>query len=80
MPMYEYVCPANGRRVEVRHPMSQQIKTWGQLCQAAAISPGKTPESSEVRREISGGYVMTSGSDGPGIPSGGCGSGRCGCH
>jgi predicted nucleic acid-binding Zn ribbon protein len=31
MPTYDYLCPANGRVVEVSHKMAEQIATWGDL-------------------------------------------------
>ncbi|MEQ8497461.1 MAG: regulator, partial [Gammaproteobacteria bacterium] len=38
MPTYDYHCHANGRVVEVRHRMSEQVGTWGELCALAGIA------------------------------------------
>ncbi len=86
MPTYDYRCEANGRVVEVRHPMSETLSTWGELCRLAGIDPGDTPEDAPVRRLISGGYVVSSAGlanpapacDAPGCGMGGCASGACG--
>ena len=43
MPYYEYQCAANGRTVEVRHGMSEELTTWGQLVERAAVDQGETP-------------------------------------
>ncbi len=82
MPLYEYVCEANGRKVEVRHGMKESIETWGQLCEAAGLEPGKTPKTAKVERAISGGMILTkpSGDSGPAPSGGGCPGGRCSCH
>ncbi|MEJ6592451.1 MAG: zinc ribbon domain-containing protein, partial [SAR86 cluster bacterium] len=32
MPRYDYFCDANGEVVEVTHPMSQKLQTWGEVC------------------------------------------------
>jgi len=53
MAFYEYYCEANGKAVEVMHSMKTRFKTWGQVCDAAGIKPGKTPRSAGVVRMIS---------------------------
>jgi hypothetical protein len=50
MPIYEYYCPANDRQVEVLHPMSDRLTTWGQLCAAADLPLGETPADSPIER------------------------------
>jgi predicted nucleic acid-binding Zn ribbon protein len=50
MPVYEYLCPANGQTVEVVHPMTAEIKTWGKLCEAAGLELGETPSDAPVER------------------------------
>lgn len=50
MPVYEYVCAANGRIVEVFHPMSERIQTWGQLCALSGIDQGNTPAEAPVEK------------------------------
>lgn len=50
MPVYEYFCAANGKTVTVVHKMSEQVKTWGELCQAAGIDPGDTPPDAPVEK------------------------------
>ena len=37
MPTYDYFCETNGRKVEVRHRMSEEIHNWGELCAMARI-------------------------------------------
>lgn len=82
MPTYDYRCPANGRVVEVRHGMAEQLTTWGELCRHAGIEPGDTPSDSPVERMISAAGVVNSSSlrnpEPPACGSGGCGGGMCG--
>ncbi len=82
MPTYDYRCEANGRTVEVRHRMSDEVHTWGELCALADIDPGATDPSSPVNRLATGGNVITSGRVGTQMPpcgsSGGCAGGACG--
>lgn len=75
MPTYDYICKANQRIVEVRHPMSVKLSTWGELCQLAAIEPGQTPPDSPVERLITGGNVVRSGALKNPEPA--CGGGAC---
>ena len=60
MPTYDYRCEANGRVVEVSHGMNDSLATWGELCERAGLDLGNTPESTPVRRLITGGYVIGS--------------------
>jgi len=53
MPNYDYHCPANGRRVEVFHPIKDRLRTWGELCRRAGIDPGDTPADAPVEKLIS---------------------------
>lgn len=53
MPYYEYHCAANGRTVEVRHPMGDRVETWGALADRAGIEPGSTPDTARVERLMS---------------------------
>jgi predicted nucleic acid-binding Zn ribbon protein len=50
MPIYEYMCPANGLSVEVVHPMSHRVRTWGELCTLAEIERGDTPADAPVEK------------------------------
>jgi hypothetical protein len=34
---YEYRCEANGRLVEVRHEMAEELATWGELWERAGM-------------------------------------------
>ena len=81
MPAYDYLCPTNGRVLEVKHKMSDAITTWGELCAAAAIEPGDTAPEAPVERLISEGSVVDSRAlknpEGPPCGGGGCGGGRC---
>ena len=57
MPTYDYLCPANGRVVEVSHKMAEQLATWGELCRKAGIPLDGTPGKAKVERLITGGNV-----------------------
>lgn len=50
MPVYEYLCPANGRALTVVHPMTQRVATWGELCSLAGCDPGDTPLDAPVEK------------------------------
>jgi hypothetical protein len=39
MPRYDYHCPENDFIVEVRHGVNERMKTWGELCARALITP-----------------------------------------
>jgi hypothetical protein len=52
MPFYEYFCEANRRTVEVHHAIAVRLKSWGEVCKAAGIKPGKTARSAKVIRMI----------------------------
>jgi hypothetical protein len=84
VPTYEYRCEANGRVVEVRHKMAERLATWGELCERAEISHGKTDPAAPVEKLISAGFISASSSPGepacaaPGCGNGICGSGACG--
>ncbi len=86
MPSYDYLCPANGRIVEVDHKMADRVTTWAELCRRAGLPLGGTPGEASVTRLITGGHVVHAGSlgsqrerpcdSGPcGAPA--CGSGMC---
>ena len=84
VPIYEYRCEANGRLVEVRHNMAERLATWGELCERAGISPGKTDPGTPVEKLISAGYINAGtgrsepACEAPACGSGFCGSGACG--
>lgn len=84
MPTYDYRCEANGRVLEVKHRMSEEINTWGELCERAGIEAGETPADSPVKRLATGGQVVTSSNLGndsaPTCGMGGCASGMCGLN
>jgi hypothetical protein len=50
MPTYDYHCAANDRTVEVTHRMTQELKTWGELCALANIEAGATPSNSPITK------------------------------
>ncbi|MEQ8661728.1 MAG: zinc ribbon domain-containing protein [Gammaproteobacteria bacterium] len=52
MPLYEYVCEANGEVVEVRHKMDTVIRNWGELCFAAQHPLGDTEFTAPVRKRL----------------------------
>jgi predicted nucleic acid-binding Zn ribbon protein len=82
VPTYEYRCEANGRVVEVRHKMAERLATWGELCERAEISRGKTDPAAPVEKLISAGFIGTGTSEpacaAPACGNGFCGSGACG--
>lgn len=53
MPVYEYVCEANGEVVEVRHKMNVVIRNWGELCFATQRPLGDTDFEAPVRKRMS---------------------------
>ena len=82
MPRYEYRCTTNERIVEVRHKMSELLRTWGELCERAGISPGRTDPAAPVEKLMSAGFIGSSaraaveaGCEQPSCASGPCG--RC---
>lgn len=54
MPTYDYHCPANGRTVEVKHAMSEKVRTWGELCALAGLSIEATPAETPAGRQAIG--------------------------
>ncbi len=81
MPNYDYYCPANERTVEVFHPMSVHLATWGEVCDRAEVDPGATPAQTPVERQVGGGVIMSHSGGEEMPPSGGCGCGSgCGCR
>lgn len=82
MPSYDYLCESNGRIVEVRHRIREQVATWGELCQRADLPLGDTPASALVKRLIRGGHVVRQvGSEAPppcDMGASCCGGGACG--
>lgn len=76
MALYDYYCEANDRTVEVRHGMSEAVKTWGELCALTGQEPGDTPADAPIRRLMSAPVPLT-GSTGSGAGPA-CGS-SCGC-
>lgn len=60
MPTYDYRCSVNDTVVEVRHPMSYRVATWGELCEMAGIDPGNTDGFAPVERLANGGNVVRS--------------------
>jgi len=59
MPTYDYICDSNGQVVEVKHAMSSEVHSWGELCELAAIDAQGTPLDAPVRRLATGGQVMS---------------------
>ncbi len=83
MPTYDYLCEENGQQVEVRHRMSEEIHTWGELCERAGIDCGDTPAAAPVKKLATGGQLVRSSNLGsgtaPACDTGGCcGGGMCG--
>lgn len=86
MPTYDYRCPANDRVVEVSHRMSENMATWGEICERLGMDAGDTPSDSPVVRLATGGNIVSSSSSGGGMEmpacntGGCCGGGMCGIH
>jgi len=62
MPVYEYHCEANGRTVQVSHPMDADLSIWGEVCFVARIPLGDTDPDAPVRRVLTSapaGHVPT---------------------
>jgi len=57
MPIYQYYCKSNGRKVSVFHPMAVELKDWGELCYVAQLSLGDTDPAAPVVRQIGTPYV-----------------------
>ena len=53
MLFYQYFCQANGKTVEVYHPMAVRLRTWAAVCLLARVDPGGTPGSTPVQRLVS---------------------------
>ncbi|MCC5786115.1 MAG: hypothetical protein JJU33_05385 [Phycisphaerales bacterium] len=84
MPRYEYRCESTHEIVEVSHPMSETLRTWGEVCERAGIDPGKTPAKTPVEKVVSLASIGGAGpSGGPsagqsgGAPPHSCGPGCC---
>lgn len=60
MPSYDYRCVANGQIVEVKHGISDKLKTWGEVCACAGITLGDTSAETPVERLITGGQFVRS--------------------
>ncbi len=52
MATYVYLCDANDAEVEVTHSMSEDLETWGELCERAGRELGDTPANAPVQRKI----------------------------
>ena len=79
MPTYEYRCEANGRLVEVRHPMAERLSSWGELCERAGIPTGTTEPAAPVEKLISAGFISAgAGAGEPACAAPVCGGGFCG--
>jgi predicted nucleic acid-binding Zn ribbon protein len=63
MPVYEYHCPANGQSVEVVHPITDRLQTWGELCGASNHPLGDTAADSPVERLLFAAGVCTPASN-----------------
>ena len=82
VPTYEYRCAANGRVIEVQHKMAERLASWGELCERAGISRGRTDPRAPVEKLMSVGFIGTGGRDAareaPACDAPDCGSAPCG--
>jgi hypothetical protein len=53
MPVYEYLCEANGCVVRVTHSMQIVLRNWGELCYASQTPLGNTNFEAPVRKLMS---------------------------
>jgi hypothetical protein len=52
MPLYEYLCEANGEVIEAVHGMSIRFETWGELCEFMSHPLGDTPAETPIKRLV----------------------------
>ncbi len=84
MPWYAYRCDSNDTTLEVTHPMTTTVRTWGELCALADHPRGDTPPDAPVRKPFEANLPRI-GEGGPKrtvpmpTPPGPCGGG-CACH
>jgi hypothetical protein len=74
MPTYDYRCEANDRVIEVNHRMSENLSSWGELCERLGMDPGATPASAPVHKLATGGNIISTRGSGN-APA--CGTGAC---
>lgn len=81
MPTYEYYCSANHKTVEVMHGMTRTVSTWGELCELAEESLGKTSADEPVEKLMGTGMIISNDRQSGGGEAGGacCSGGGCGC-
>jgi len=81
MPTYDYRCEADQKVYEVKHSMSENLDTWGELCERAGLGMNGIAPGTKVTRLIGvGGVVKSSSLKNPEAPpcmSGGCSGGSC---
>lgn len=81
MPSYDYHCAANGLTVEVKHRMSEEVTTWGDVCRLAGMEVADTPADSPVAKVLRPTMVASRdnlGCDARPAVVGGCGhAGSC---
>ena len=59
MPTYDYLCPANGKTVEVRHSINESVANWGELCRLSGQSLCETGAEEPVNKVIGASAVHT---------------------
>ena len=52
MPIYRYLCPANGEVRDVRHRMTEDLTRWGEVCARIDEPVGETDPEAPVERVI----------------------------
>lgn len=80
MPTYDYLCPSNGRVLEVRHSMSERLSTWAELCELAEVDLGDTAPEAPIERLANGGQIVSRGSLGDKQPPCQVGAPCCGAR
>lgn len=63
MPVYRYHCEANGRTIDVEHPMDVVLRHWGELCFVSREPLGDTDPLAPVRKVLTPPAVQVPVSD-----------------
>lgn len=75
MPTFDYHCPANGRTLEVMHPLDKAPGNWGDLRRMAGIEDDPHLDEKSVERLYSFGAVVSRLGE---VAPEGCGRPECG--
>lgn len=82
MPRYDGFRPSDNPAFQVAFWIGGGLRTWGEVCKAAGLKPGKTPVTAKVPRMIAPAMLLGTkrgSGGGSGHGSGSC-CGEAGCH